>query len=212
MTVFNSVLDVGFDYGAQSSIAFVTTVIANAAGVEPVRNQEQARPRRTINLGNPNIDGDTHDTIRNFFVHARGRLNGFLFKDWQDYFATQESIPVDGSATQRLRKTYGSTDPFVRYITRPNASTVVIEKNTGSGWTPLTVTTDYTLDASTGVVTWVGTPLNAPTLVRWSGEFWIPVRFDRDDFPSQFLGYEEGSPPRRAYALGSLSVIELLDE
>lgn len=213
-TVFEELLDVGFDYGVSGGPEYLTDVIENAAGLEPVRAQLRARPRRRFQLGNRRVDSAFHDYMLAFFLHKRGRRYGFLLRDWQDYRVTEQALEPDGEATLQLVKTYGgATETLVREITRPVVSTVVLERFTGGNWTTLTPTTDYTLDATTGVITWVMSPPDSPDLLRWSGEFLVPVRFDTDQFPSQFLSYEDrGDDEELAYALGSLSVVELLDE
>lgn len=212
--VFEELLDVGFDYGVSGGPEFLTEVIENAAGLEPVRAQLRARPRRRFQLGNRRVDSAFHDYMLGFFLHKRGRRYGFLLRDWQDYRAAQQPLEADGEPELQLVKTYGgAVDPLVRQITRPVVSTVVIEQFTGGNWVTLTPTTNYTLDSTTGLITWVTTPPDSPDLLRWSGEFNVPVRFDADQFPSQFLSYEDrGAEEELAYALGSLSVVELLDE
>ena len=44
---------------------------------------------------------------------------------------------------------------------------------------PKTITTDYSIDATTGIVTFVSQPsVGAP--LTWTGEFDVPVRFGAD--------------------------------
>lgn len=97
-----------------------------------------------------------------FFRGARGKFTGFRFKDFIDYqvaaaasaFVVPGSIDTtgcNGMPTSQLAKLYttgGQTD--TRPIRKPVAGTVVVS-NTG---TPLVAGTDYTLDTTTGILTW----------------------------------------------------------
>lgn len=208
MAHFDEVFDVGFDYGASGGQSWDTQIIAFPSGVTK-RNQRRSAAVGQWQLGNREILDSQWAYIQGFMHAMRGRLNSFLFKDWTDYSATEQQLVLDGSNTTQLIKTYGlSINPWIRDITKPNASTVVIEELVGSTWVALEAGVDYTLDDSTGVITW-DSPPDSGTAIRWSGEFYVPVRFDRDVVVAQFIGAE----PRNgrlvhAYAIGDLAVIE----
>jgi uncharacterized protein (TIGR02217 family) len=113
-----------------------------------------------------------------FFRARQGRLRGFRFKDWTEYMCTTEILanPYPLLITQ-LQKTYSSGGvDSVRRITKPVIGAVTIFDN-GS---PLTVTTHYTVDYTTGVVTFAGGKPIAGHVYTWTGEFDVPVRFDTD--------------------------------
>lgn len=207
---FDEVLDVGYDYGADGGLAWDTQIITYPGGGSR-RNMRRSRPLGSWQLGNRNVD-ETQLAQLQAFLHAmRGRAHSFLYRDWTDYLATNEPLVIDGNAETQLIKSYGlSINGWVREIRKPNADTVVIEYDTGSGFERLEEGEDYVLDASTGIVTWLLDPLpDAPHAMRWSGEFYVPVRFDRDVLTAQFLAFEErGGVHKRAYAIGALSVVE----
>ncbi|KQZ14299.1 hypothetical protein ASD44_09610 [Mesorhizobium sp. Root554] len=113
---------------------------------------------------------------------ARGRLRGFRFLDWTDYrsgapnagpTATDQALGTGDGARKiwPLVKRYASGgETFDRTITRPYG-TLLIGVNgvaTPAGWT---------LDATTGTVTFTNAPANGATLT-WGGTFHVPVRFD----------------------------------
>jgi uncharacterized protein (TIGR02217 family) len=99
----------------------------------------------------------------------------------------------------QLTKTYTSGgESEVRNILKPLESSVVLQRNTGAGWEVWG--SGWTLDDTTGVVT-IASP-TAGHEYRWSGEFYVPVRFDRDNLS---INLEEGVP-----ALDNLPIIEVL--
>jgi uncharacterized protein (TIGR02217 family) len=207
---FDVVLDIGFDYGADGGLSWDTQVIHFPNG-RARRNMRRSVPLGAWQLGNRDIDAATLDTLQGFLHAMRGRAHSFLYKDWNDYRASDEALVLDGSDESQLIKTYGaSINSWVRNIVKPNADTVVISYNSGSGFAALTVDVDYTLDAVTGIVTWLLDPLpDTSDAMRWSGEFWVPVRFDRDVLSAQFLGFERrASGDELAYSIGALSVVE----
>lgn len=108
-----------------------------------------------------------------FFNEMRGMAHGFRYKDWLDYQLTDEVVNADGSATTQLTKVYGSgSNNFARDINKP----------TGQG--TMTVNSiayvDYTLDTTTGIITWTSTPPSGGDTVLWTGEFDVPCRFNTD--------------------------------
>lgn len=207
---FEVLLDVGFDYGADGGLAWDTQVVNYPNGGSR-RNERRSVPLGQWQLGNRNVDASTLDYLTGFLHAMRGRAHSFLYHDWNDYLADNEPLIIDGTATSQLMKTYGlGINDWVREIRKPKATAVTIEYDQGSGFTALTAGIDYTLDDTTGLITWLINPLpNMPDSMRWSGEFRVPVRFDRDVLSSQFLGLEEReSSTERAYSIGDLVVIE----
>jgi uncharacterized protein (TIGR02217 family) len=57
-------------------------------------------------------------------------------------------------------------------------------------------TTNYSIDYTTGIVTFVLPPANGVP-ITWGGEFDVPCRFDTDELPLSldFYGYASGSVP-----------------
>lgn len=206
---FDEVLDVGYDYGATGGHGWATQVIAYPNG-RTRRNMDRSVALGAWELGNRNVDLQTLETLRGFFHAMRGRAHSFLYKDWNDYLAIQQPLEIDGGLTTQLTKTYGlSINPWVRDILKPDPSTVVIEVNQGTaGWETLEAGVDYELDPSTGIVTWDVAP-DTGAEIRWTGKFWVPVRFDSDIFDAQFLGIEEREDgDELAYHIGGLPLIE----
>ncbi|MEY5101253.1 MAG: hypothetical protein RJA36_3972 [Pseudomonadota bacterium] len=169
--------------GAVGGPAWETEVVRTISGHES-RLGKWAYPLHRFEIGaGINAPAD-HATLRAFFINCRGRLHGFRFKDWTDYSATHTDGKVTGltSTTFQLVKRYTSGSQTTdRKIVKPIASGFEL-KNSG---TTLTLTTDYTLDATTGIVT--TTTSRTAANLTWSGEFDVPVRFDTDDMQARVL-------------------------
>lgn len=204
---YEQVLDLGYDYGAIGGLGWDTTVIEYPTG-QSRRNQNRSAALGAWQLGDRRIDGDTADLLDSFFHAMRGRVHSFLYLDWGDYLVKEQQLIVEGDTAQ-LIKVYGlSINAWVRDIQKPDATSVVLEMNEGAGWETLEADVDYTLDATTGIVTF-DTPPETSAQVRWSGRFYVPVRFDRDRLDKTFLGIEEREGGDvRAYAIGGLAVVE----
>ena len=138
-------------------------------------------------------------TVMKFLDARNGSANRFRYKDWTDYASTadggttafsgagggaaattnaDQQIGVgDGvKTTFQLVKRYTSgPTTYVRNITRPIAGTLLVSFDTGGG--PVNQSSGFTLDTSTGVVTFTTPPANG-TVVRAGFEFDVPVRFD----------------------------------
>jgi uncharacterized protein (TIGR02217 family) len=108
--------------------------------------------------------------IRNFFRAMKGQLFGFRFRDWTDYqddgagflgsaFTGYSTVPVaggNGTASYQMYKLYSET-PFYDYrvVQKPyNGGGISIYRN-GALVTPGTGAGQYSLDTTTGIVTFV---------------------------------------------------------
>jgi uncharacterized protein (TIGR02217 family) len=136
---------------------------------------------------------------------VEGPANSFLIRDWNDWnttagkmgeldagFITATDMPLqnttdltnvgDGTTlTYQLTKTYtAGSKTRTRTIKKPQNGTVLIAENSVT----LTESVDYTIDYSTGLVTFTvapgsGSP-NTPTMT-WGGAFYVPVAFVNED-------------------------------
>lgn len=211
MAHYDVLFDIGYDYGADGGQAWETQIVRFPSG-RALRNQRRSRAVGVWQLGNRTVSDAQWEYIQDFMHAMRGRVHSFLFKDWTDYRVVEQQLILGDTDEVQLIKTYGlAINPWVRDILKPVASTVVIEERTGSVWTALQPGVDYELDDSTGIVT-LATPPDTGDALRWSGEFYVPARFDRDIATAQFLGIEQrSSGPFHAYAIGDLAVVEELD-
>lgn len=120
--------------------------------------------------------------VRNAFRATGGGEHSFDFWDWRDFQAEAEEFGIgDGSDTTfQLVKSYGfGTLTHSRRIQRPvldNAEVEELEFEIQVDGTPL-ASSAYEV-SNLGVVTFDVAPLNGVVLT-WTGEFNVPVRFDK---------------------------------
>lgn len=186
--------------GSGGGPGFKTNVFESHGGEEQ-RTQVWSLLRGKYDVSYGIRNKEDMDLVRAFFINVRGRALGFRFKDWGDYELVNELIGVgDGVQTVfRLTKTYAGGNPYVRRIFKPRAETVVVRV---AGVTQ-TLTTDYTLDATTGTITWEAGSIPADTEeVRVDCEFDIAARFDTDAMASVHDGW-------RTENWASIPIVEL---
>lgn len=136
--------------------------------------------------------------VLDLFHVAGGPEDYFRWKDYGDFqtaatvthtdceLVDANGAPAvgDGSTTVfylAKKYTFGGTSKY-RPITLPVAETVKI----GVGGSLQTVTTHYTLDDTTGAVTFVSAPALSAVLTGGC-EFHVPVRFDTEYLPGRII-------------------------
>lgn len=200
-----------------SPVGFNTTINQGFSGQEQRnRNWSNSRGKWTIDLQTPPVSqysGSRQsyiDLLEAFMLVVGGRADAFRLYDHIDHAATAQTLAHISGNNYQLQKGYtigGRT--YVRSITKPIWSTVtdyqgnaltntVVLKSSG---TPLTYSTDWTIDATTGIVTTSASSLTADF------QFHIPVRFDADDLELQI----EESGVSGAGPLISLHSLQLLE-
>lgn len=177
-----------------------TDIVELVSGFEE-RNAAQAHSKRVYDagMGLRNVN-DLHDVIE--FWEARfGQLYGFRWKDWADYkscktrnfpaFNDQALGVGDGVKTQfQLVKNYQSgIGGYKRNIKKPVAGTVLIGQN------GLPVTSGWTVDNNTGIVTFSVAPPNGHAVTA-GYEFDVPVRFDAEGLTISIDAFNHGSVPQ----------------
>lgn len=172
--------DEDISYGSTGGPRFKTPVFSSESGFE-AREQNFTYSRGKWELDKNVRDTLDMDTIRAFFYNTYGKAKGFRFKDWSDFQMTAGDIGTGDGATTifRIVKKYGTgTYQYSRRIFKPIAATVLVYVN----GVLKTLTTHYTLDATTGTITFTGgnTPPNGHP-VTVTCEFDVPVRFDTDE-------------------------------
>ena len=183
-----------------------TQIVELASGHEE-RNASWAASRRRYDVSYGIRRADDLAEVVAFFEARLGRLYGFRFKDWSDYRSGLPSASVgftdqvlglgDGAATGfQLRKRYGTGALGIwREIRKPAQGTVRI------GVAGTEVTTGWTVDPATGVVTFAAAP-GAGLEVTAGFEFDVPVRFE-SDLMDVVLDFE------RAGTIPSIPLVEL---
>jgi uncharacterized protein (TIGR02217 family) len=194
---------VAISRGAQGGPERRTDVVVLGSGYEE-RNSRWADSRRSYNAGYGVQSLDALYEAIAFFEERRGRLHGFRWRDhadWRSSAPNTETTPLDqaigtgtGAALSfQLRKIYGASHaPWSRAIRKPVAGTVKIAV---AGATK-TIGTHFTVDAATGVVTFVaGQAPPSGAAVTAGFEFDVPVRFDTDKLEINVSGFKSGAIP-----------------
>ena len=200
--IHNIVFNPLVSQGARGGPRFFTTICPASSGYEKTF-ANWAAGRCEYDIGHVVESRSKLAYVIAFFRARMGRAYGFLFRDPTDFYAGMvwfasvltasaipEILPVLGDGTThtfQLTKTYtDSAATVIRNITRP----ILTDFNTGANVAPViyqylagvwTVIpgANYTLNATTGVVTFTTAPANT-VQIGWSGQFYVPVRFDTD--------------------------------
>jgi uncharacterized protein (TIGR02217 family) len=182
-----------------ATIEYKTTILQGDNGSED-RNVDWDDPRLWFDIGTGvKTTADLLILIK-FFRARKGAGRGFLVKDWSDYQATGEVIGTrtgTGAQTFQLIKTYTDAgNSEIREIYKPKSGTVTVYDNS----TPLVVTTDYTLDYTTGILTILSGRVTAGHVITATFQFFVPVRFAEDKLKTELILY------RISNGLGSTTV------
>lgn len=151
--------------------------IATDSGIETI-NAVWSQALREYEFGTVPLPLTLWKLVEGIYEITMAGVYGFLLEDPKDYkVGTGEGkATLVTGATYQLYKRYSavtSTRYHDRKITRPKSSGFAITYNGGSAGA-------YTLDATTGRVTLTGGAVADPTLLAWTGEFYVPVHFSQD--------------------------------
>jgi uncharacterized protein (TIGR02217 family) len=178
-------LPVDIELGAVGGPTFFTTVLELFSGYEQ-RNINWSTSRGRWDIGYGVRKRSDMDAVRAFFYARRGKAHGFRFKDWTDYEISpaQQIGTGDGGTTQfQIYKRYSDGGHYYdRNITKPVAGTDTVYLDASE-------TTAYTLDTTTGIITFDSAPANG-VVVSVEVEFDVPVRFDIDALPVSAQGLQ----------------------
>jgi len=180
-----------------------TDIVTLGSGHEE-RNSRWADSRRRYNAGYGVRSLDDLSAVVAFFEERRGRLYGFRWLDRVDFkscapaenpAATDQAIGTGDGVNDafQLVKTYGAVHaPYVREIKKPVAGTVLVAVD----GTPAVEGTDFTYDATTGIVTFeAGAIPGVGAAVTAGYEFDVPVRFDTEWLDINLTSFAAGDIP-----------------
>lgn len=201
------------EQGSQGGPQFLTTIMPLSGGGEK-RNIEWQYPRVQWDISYGVSSPDDLNAVKDIFYVTFGRGYGFRFKDWSDYIIGDEdngapaAIGTGDGATLifQIFRSYSVTDidgmtvyTVQRKITRivPNTLVVYVDG------VEKTVTSDYTVDINTGLITFVSAPASTKVVAVYC-EFDIPVRFDTDVMKLNLIWKGAGSIP-------PINILELRD-
>jgi len=183
-------------YGASGGPEFNTSIALSINGFEQRNiNWRHARGRWDISSGIK----DSRDTeeIQAFFRARHGKAFGFRFRDWSDYKVVDQLIGIgDGNKKifELIKEYKSGTYNYIRRILKPVEASVKVRLGT-------VPTTAYSLDATTGVITFKTAPEKGVNIVT-DFEFDIPARFDTDQIIVRATG------PNR-FVADSIPIVEI---
>lgn len=145
-------------YGSSGGPGYDTGLAVSASGYE-YRNQNWVSTRHIYEASHGLKNAEQLKVLLAFFHNVKGRAVGFRYKDWADFSVTTTDGYVgsgvgDGTpGPMQLNKAYISgSDTTLRAIRKPTASPAPSVYRAG---VLKTLTTHYTLDLATGLLTWV---------------------------------------------------------
>jgi uncharacterized protein (TIGR02217 family) len=164
-------------------------VVVNPGGFES-RNQKWSNQRASYEVGQVNRSAEETEILVAFFsAVAKGRTNGFRFRDIADFETTGENEPLGvgtgAEATYQLMRRYSlAGQVYDRVITKPVEGTVLVYVDT--------VLTAATVDHTRGLVT-----MTAPAgaVLGASFAFDVPCRFDTDQLRLERVSHNSYSWP-----------------
>lgn len=160
-------------YGTQGGPTWSTLRIPLRSGVTR-RKANRARPLYRFIIMYENLQETDHAQVIGAFNACLAGVHSFRLKDWSDYrVVNQFLVTADGSSEQQVQlfKLYEfGNENIEREIRKPVSGTVTL---TADG-APISAVVDY----ETGLVTFAAAE---DEIIRWSGEFDVPVYFEADE-------------------------------
>ena len=181
-----------------------TDVVTLGSGAEE-RNARWAHSRRRYDAGYGVKTFEALSQVVAFFEERRGRLYGFRWRDRLDHSSAASGAPVaatdqvigagDGvRETFQLGKIYGAFySPYRRPIAKPVPGSIRIAVAETEGEEG----TQFTVDAATGIVTFLPGSIPPPNAAVTAGFlFDVPVRFDTDYLEVDLSAFAAGAIPK----------------
>lgn len=186
-------LPVDVERGVRGGPQFSTTVLRTDGG-NLSTNQNWTYPLYRGQVGYGIQSKANMFDVMNFFYARRGMFRGFLFRDWSDYEFQNDLIGTgDGSdVTFQARRVYDDTvAPFYRPITRPiDDANLVVSVNDS-----VVSAADWSVNTTTGIITFTTPPANGHSVRIVSGYFDVPVHFATDRLETEMEVWNAGSIP-----------------
>lgn len=169
---------------------------ANTVGGQRYTQRDDPYPIHEFQLAHPIRSGQDFEELRAFFWVIGGSADGFRFKDFSDFRATQQNttLTLITGSTYQLCRTYASAAPagsawltasrtFIRPIYKPVSGLKVYRTRSGS---TTDITGSSTITTTNGRVVISG-HMSGDTYT-WEGEFHIPVAFMNPKAAFQVIG------------------------
>lgn len=168
--------------------AWSTTVVELGGGNEQ-RNINFGDARRHYDANTPTLTLAQYLQIEKHFNARRGRGRSFPLRDRSSFRAATEALGTAGGAASTMQLVVASGDAsnaYAREVYLPESGTLhvyanAVEKTEGVDWSMA-----YT-GATAGTLTWINS--FSGQSITWSGDYYIPVRYDLDQLsgPELFI-------------------------
>lgn len=122
-------------------------------------------------------------TLVGFFNQRQGRFDSFLYSDPTDNSVTAEQFGT-GNGSQKTFQLIRNWGGFIENVVNVNVFATCFVNGVA-----VTYGTDYTVDNSTGLLTFVVAPA-AGAVLTWTGTYYWRVRFDQDTADFQNFLYQ----------------------
>lgn len=165
-----------------------STTVAMMGGGSEQRNQNWNDARRRYDASTAQtLTLASLQSIEKHFNARRGRTRAFALRDRSSFRATTEALGTAAGigSTMQLQVAGGdSLNAYNREIYLPESGTLsvfanAVQKTEGVHWSMA-----YT-GALAGTLTWLAS--FSGQSITWSGDFWVCVRYDLDEFPDSEL-------------------------
>jgi len=205
-------------YGTRGGPGWNTAIVETDSGAEE-RTARWSQPRHQFDAAYGIKKRNDLSTVKEFYIARQGAANGFRFKDFLDFttavnhrddegavaFDDHEIGTGDGSNKSfQLSKKYTSgAFNRTRNITKPVTGTIRV----GVNGVEKTISVDFTVDTTTGIVLFTVAPPNGQSVTAGC-EFDVPVRFGSE--ADELLEASQD-----AFDMGTIPgipMIELVDE
>lgn len=193
-------------FGARAEGGWHTTLTALLSGFEAT-NQEWSQTRHAYDAGLAVRVASDYLLVKTHFNAMRGRAKKFPFLDPIDHTVSQAAgvLTASGSDWQMYYRYGTGGTAYDRKITRPMNGTLAVFR-TRSGVTS-TVTGSCTFSYTTGIVTISGHV--AGDTYAWSGQFYVPCRYDIDRLPGVISNKQPGPAGELFVDCDSIPVVEV---
>ncbi len=192
-----------------ASLALLTALTALLSGFEAT-NQNWSQTRHAYDAGLAVRVASDYLAVKAHFHAMRGRARSFPFLDPIDHAVAQAAgvvVAEQGSPNDmQMFYRYGSgSTAYDRKITRPKSGTVAIFRTRSAVTT--NITGSSTIDYTTGIVAVTGHV--AGDTYAWSGEFYVPCRYDIDRLPGVIINKEPGPAGELYVDCDSIPIVEV---
>lgn len=194
------VLDERLAIGFSETTKWDTVVVTKSGGHE-VRNARWSLPRRSYELPYAPLPIADVKAIVAFFNDERGQHRAWLLRSFFDCTVSNEQAGVgDGAETDfQIVRNYGTVNPYTRDIVHVKSGTLSATVDNA----PATISSE-----TDGLVTLSAAP-GTGEIVRFTCEFYVPVRFSTDEIKVLSM-LPAGTNPETTHAIISdLTAIEV---